>query len=272
MARVTHVKKAQQRYATVPVLDAEGKPVRTPVIGRNGEQKKNKHGRPTYMTKTVADKSRPLPNYTCGKCGVEIKPGDPYKWIKPKSGPYGGRLMVRCGSCPAWQVWEYSSSLSARTAQISHDFERAIDGATGPDEITSALEDAANSAREIAEEKRESAQNIEDGFGHPTSSSEELNEIADSLDSWADEIEQADVPDLDDYPCDDCSGEGEVECQECDGSGEVEDETGDSVTCEDCSGDGKVECENGSCEEGKDIEAWLDEVRSNCSIVDECPV
>ena len=33
MARVTHVKKAQQRYATVPVIDPEtGEPKRTPVM------------------------------------------------------------------------------------------------------------------------------------------------------------------------------------------------------------------------------------------------
>ena len=43
--------------------------------------------------------------------------------------------------------------------------------------------------REAAELWRESASNIEDGFGHPTSMSEEFEGYADEVDGIADEVE-----------------------------------------------------------------------------------
>jgi uncharacterized phage infection (PIP) family protein YhgE len=112
-------------------------------------------------------------------------------------------------------VWEYSSSLSARTAEISHDFWDSFNNTTleSSDDVTSLLNDVAERVREIAEEKREGASNIEDGFGHATTQSDELNDIADQLDSWADDIEGADIPE---YP-----EPEEADCDECDGSGEV---------------------------------------------------
>lgn len=94
MPKITYVKKAQQRYATVPVLDENGEQKKVPVTVKNGEQKVTKHGRPVFRSVTVADYNKPLPNHTCGKCGNEIKVGDPYMWIAPKSGPYGGTKML----------------------------------------------------------------------------------------------------------------------------------------------------------------------------------
>jgi hypothetical protein len=51
--------------------------------------------------------------------------------------------------------------------------------------------DVAEGVREVAEEYRESASNMEEGFGHATSMTEELEEKADELDSWADDVENA---------------------------------------------------------------------------------
>lgn len=215
MARITRVKKAQQRYAQVPVIDPEtGKQKQTPVM-RNGQQRVTKTGRPIFLSVTQNDLSQPLPNRTCGKCHQEIKVGDPYKHISPRSGPYGGRTMYRCVSCPDWHVWEYSSSLSARVAEISHDFWESFNGTTfeSTDEVQELLNDAAERVREIAEEKREGASNIEDGFGHETQQSQELNDVADQLDSWADDIEGADLPDYPDTE--------EADCDECEGMGEI---------------------------------------------------
>src|SRR3954463_7848604 len=152
MPRVTHVAKAQQRYETKPVLDEDGNPKRTPVM-RNGEQRTTKRGTPIFMTVTVADKTKPLPPYTCDSCGQEIAIGSPMKHITPKSGPYGGRKRTRHESCPTWQVWEYSNSLSAQLARIEHDVDEAIGSAEGPDDIQTALDDAASSVEEIAQEK-----------------------------------------------------------------------------------------------------------------------
>ena len=280
MARITYVKKAQQRYATVPVLDADGKPQRVPVLGRDGKQKTSKRGL-VFRTITVDDKTKPLPNHVCGKCGKEIEVGQPYKWIAPKSGPYGGRKLFRCGTCPSWQVWEYSSSLSARLAQVSHEFDQAVggcspesdefdadwDGGLYLDEVRTALEAAAETIREIAEEKREAASNIEDGFGHPTSQSEELEQIADDLDAWADDVAEVDFSEFDrasefaDGECSTCGGEGALDVEE---AGTVQ------VSCTDCDGTGKVFDQEG-CSEA--VSEWWDEVVTIArDTLDSCPV
>lgn len=265
MARTTYVKKAQQRYATVPVIDPEtGQQKQTPVMKtvrvrqedgsyvEETRQKTTKHGRPVFMKVTRSDKSQPLPNRTCEKCSIEIEVGQPYKHITPKSGPYGGRTRFRCGKCPNWQVWEYSNSLSAQIERVTTEAYDAIDSADDADEVSSALSSAAEGIRELAEEKREAAQNMEDGFGHSTSQSEELAEQADSLDSWADDIENADVPDFpepEEQDCEECGGSGEVKCSECSGEGSV---TPDEPTDE-------------------QIDQWRDEVRDN-SCLEDCPV
>lgn len=255
MPRVTHVAKAQQRYKTVPVIDeGTGKPKQTPVM-RNGEQRTTKHGRPVFRTVTVDDKSQPLPPYTCDSCHNPIEIGTPYKHITPKSGPYGGYKRTRHASCPTWQVWEYSDSLSARTARISHEFTEALSTVEDASDVESALQDAAQEVRDLAEEKRESAQNIEDGFGHETSTSQELNDVADQLESWADEIEQADVPDFpepEEQDCEDCE-EGKV----------------DGKNCETCDGTGKYTPDEPTDDQ---IEDWRSEVQDSITIVDECPV
>lgn len=287
MARVTHVKRAQRRYATKPVLDAQGQPIKIALTGKDGTPKTTsaKRGsRPIFITKTVRDTTRPLPNYTCDKCGAEIEPGQPYKWIKPKSGPYGGHMRTRCGSCPTWQVWDYSYSLSAQIARIEHDATEAVYTAESTDDVESILNDAAEQIRELAEQKREGASNIEEGFGHATYQSEELEQQAEDLDSWADDVEGTDVPEpeMTEDECPACDGTGEVSdtCSNCDGDGEVHDET-----CETCNGDGEVfetcdECGGTGTQEGDpenlsddDLEnareAWseaVSEALANCPV------
>jgi hypothetical protein len=277
MARTTHVKKAQQRYETVIVRDDEGNPLRTPVMVTKHNydtgqdelvQKVTKKGRLVFMTVTAPDKSKPLPPYECDACRQPIEVGTPYKHITPKSGPYGGRKRTRHESCPSWQVWDYSNSLSAQLARVAYDFSNEIDNAESPDDIQTALDDAASSIEEIADQKQESADNIESGFGHATSASEELAEQADSLRDWAGEITSADIPDM--VECAECT-DGETDCDECSGSGQVTDDDGEDEDCEECQATGTVECSN--CDaSGEDIAAWRDEVRDSVTIVDESPV
>lgn len=216
MARVTFVKKAQQRYETKPVLNEDGTQKRTPVMKRDGTQKTSKRG-PVFLRVTEADKSRPKAPLSCDFSGCQIHggkilPGDAYKHITPKSGPYGGWQKNRHTEHPSWQVWEYSSSLSARIAQIQNDVDFGL--VDSPDEVREVLGNMAEEIRSLAEEKREGASNIEDGFGHSTYQSEELEQTADDLDSWADDVEGAEVPELEDFPNEDLDEQGDDETDE----------------------------------------------------------
>lgn len=281
MARVIYVKKAQQRFATKPVLDEDGNPKRVPLTDkRTGEQKRTKHGRLVTKALTVADKDRPLPNATCEKCGKEIQPGTPYKWVKPKSGPYGGRKRFRCDACPTWQPWDLSYSVSAQAQRLAHEFSEGLAGVESVDEVQSLLDELAQQVRdELAEQRRESAENMREGFGHDTYQSEQLDSDADELESWADEIESADIPDPDDFQdeCDTCEGTGEVtnSCPECAGSGR--DEETASGLCDECDGSGEVEdtcddCGGTGQSDEPDYDAWREEVQQALSVVDECPI
>jgi len=194
MARITYVKAAQQRYKMVPVLDAEGKQVETPVMRRDGTPKVTKHGRPVTMRQTVADKSQPLPMPKCESCGKTIEVGQAYKHVSPKSGPYGGYTRYRCSDCPGWQVWDLSNAWWARIAQATDGFD--VSDCTTVEEVQERLEAVADAIRDLAQESEEAADNIEEGFGHETMQSQEARDRAEALNDWADEIADADIPDL----------------------------------------------------------------------------
>lgn len=255
MARTHYVTHARTRYARVPVLDENGQPKITEV------NRTTKTGRQVTMAVTREDRTRPLPPETCESCQALIIPaghpdhpgheGDPYKWVQPRTGPYGGRRRVRCGECPGWRPWDLSDSLAAQAARIGHEFAEAIDSAADPDDVQSALDEAASGIRELAEGRRESAQAIEEGFGHPTSQSEELESHADELDQWADSTETANIPDL--------PGPEEGDCTEC--------ETGrPDAGCKTCAG-------TGTCTPENPTEDQMDEWRTDCAeLLEECPV
>lgn len=225
MARVTYVKRAQQRYETKPVIDpATGKQKVVPVLRKDGSPKMTKSkagrpGRPVVMRVTEADKSRPKPNYHCEKCGTEITVGSPYKWIKPKSGPYGGRMRVRCMTCPNWRPSETTSSAAL---SVLYGAQEAADDALGDwdandgaDALREILTNLAEGVREAAEVYEESASNMEDGFGHETSLSAELREKAEALNSAADDIE-GNADDIEDFDEDEATQEAESEVDQVD--------------------------------------------------------
>lgn len=140
----------------------------------------------------------------CSGCGKEIQPGDSYKWFANRIGRYSQRKDF-CDTCrirPSMQTT--SPHLSALYA-AQENAEDAL--SAGGDELT--LGDIAQIVREYGEAVREvgtgyeeSADNIEDGFGHETQQSEEIREkasaceeAADAADSAADDIEGMDDPD-----------------------------------------------------------------------------
>lgn len=195
--------------------------------------------------------NNPLPNHKCETCTNEIVPGSPYKWVKPKIGPFGGPKRIRCQDCPDWRPWDLSNSLSAQLSRVSHEFQDRLTGVDSVDDVKQALSEVADEIRGIAEDKRESAQNMEEGFGHATSQSDDLNETADNLDSWADEIESAEPPE---FP--------EPEEQDCEHCADEEDQG-----CEHCT-DGRMTPDEPTEEQ---IEEWRDLVGQELTIVDEPP-
>lgn len=268
MARTTFVKAAQPRFAMVPKRDDKGMQITVPVLRRDGTPKTTKTGRAIVRQLTVADKTRPLANRTCEKCGKEITVGSPYKHISPKSGPYGGRMLVRCGDCPTWNVWDYSSSLPSQIARISHQFGEALMAAEDVSDVEAARDEAADEIEGLGDEREESAQNMEDGFGHETEPSADLRQQGEDLKAWAEEIRSTDVPELpdaDEAECEDCEGTGRITPDEDDLDAERDDKG--EVECEACHGTGHPEEVT-----EEQIETWRDEVSSALSIIDECPV
>ncbi len=122
-----------------------------------------------------------------------------------------------------------------------------------PFTLVCAMTDAAEVVREIAEEKRESAQNIEDGFGHSTSASEELSSLADELEEWATSIENADIPE---YP-----DANDADCEECEGSGSIGEDN-----CEECGGSGHP-----SEPTEEQLEEWRMDVEDVTSVLNDSP-
>jgi hypothetical protein len=120
---------------------------------------------------------------TCQKCREPVAAGPSYKWFKPR---YGRRVIAHA-SCPSFRRSELTtndklSSLYAIQEEIG-DFK--VDSETTLEDAKSFMEDQATAAGDVAEMYRESASNIEDGFGHATSASEEMEEHASEVEDWA---------------------------------------------------------------------------------------
>lgn len=285
MAKITHVKKAQPRYETKPVLDDNGEPKRTALTDkRTGLPKTTKHGRPVTIAVTVRDLDRPLPPEKCDYPGCTVHPeklilpGMPYKHMSPRSGPYGGRKLTRHEECPSWNVWEYSSSTSASVARIQSEGADAIDGAEleTEDDAEALRDEITELARELYDEKNDNLSNLPEQFQE----SGDLYEQVDALESWVGGIEDADLPDFPDNgteDCDACDGTGDVECTGCGGDGSLEDGEdcpdclgSGTEDCGDCSGTGEVESDE---PDDEDLEAWRDEVRTAIQdALDDCGV
>ncbi len=129
----------------------------------------------------------------CNYCGKPIEAGTSYKWVAIKTSPRSSRRMARHADCPAWKASELTTS-SQKSAMLSacesaYDAIGAWSAEDGIDALEEIVQQAAEGFREAAEMYRESAQNIEDGFGHATYLSDELNEKADQCDSTADDLE-----------------------------------------------------------------------------------
>jgi len=133
--------------------------------------------------------------WVCERCGKAIEVGQPYKHISPRSGPWErGRKRVRCADCPAWKPSELTSSKMAGVYAAQESFQAFLglwSPEDGLEDVENALEEFASEVEQVADEYEESASNIVDGFGHETMQSDELQEKADSLRDWAEEVRSA---------------------------------------------------------------------------------
>ncbi len=155
---------------------------------------------------------------TCDSCGDPINVGDPYKWIAPRAHRAAqGVKRNRHTTCPAWKPSETTSSQHLATIYAAQE---AADASLSTIEVATIDEtvDVAEQLQEIAETfaeevmgaaetYQESADAIEEGFGHETYQSEELAEKAEAVESWAEEASSftADEYDGEDLPCAECA-------------------------------------------------------------------
>lgn len=129
----------------------------------------------------------------CRQCQHEVQVGEAYKYIDKKTGPRSGIRLIFChrhhprGS-------DLLSGRAADLARITEDYDdqvNSIEATPGSlPQIAEALESAAEEVRRLAGEIRESAEAIQDGFGHSTAQSEAMTNTADELDEWADRMDQ----------------------------------------------------------------------------------
>lgn len=167
------------------------------------------------MARVTVVKAARKPQGRCEKCGTELGVGSSYKWCAPRAGKFTkGFKRKRCLNCPHWRPSETTSS-SARSsvyaAQEAAEDALRVWGREDVGDLQAILSDAAEGVREGAQAYEESAQNMEDGFGHATSMSEELQEKAQTLNDAADELENID---LEDFNEDDVREEYRTEAEE----------------------------------------------------------
>jgi len=131
----------------------------------------------------------------CGACGKVIEIGQPYKWAK---GRYTAK-KIRCEKC-LFKPSDLTSSKMGTIYDAQEDAQKNIDGWDGEDgsvdDLRSALEELASVVNEVAEEYRDSASSVNDVVQN-NPMAEEWEEKADSLESWAGELEGASLEDYD---------------------------------------------------------------------------
>jgi len=191
--------------------------------------------RVTLVAKAQKDQGK------CSKCGAEIKLGEPYKWFKNRI----GRSSIRRVFCAGCSIRPSDMTTSSKLSDLylcQETLEDAISEAATTEDLTAALNTAADSAREVAEAYRDSVQNMPENL-QQSSTASEMEDKADNIESWADELSAA----ADEIEADPWEPE--------DGSGE-ETEAGESKE------DGSEDAKEGKEESGLDSERRDDQGRT----------
>lgn len=158
----------------------------------------------------------------CSKCGTKIRAsrdekqdvvdrrtgkkkrktvrvlGDSYRWIKFNRGAKVIRCMSpKCGFMPSDMTTSDKLSRVYAAQEAAEETVSDWDFSGDVSELKQALDDLASEVRAVSEEYEESASNMEQAFPNGSSKIDEIREKADSLSSWADEIEGVDFEEWD---------------------------------------------------------------------------
>lgn len=125
----------------------------------------------------------------CRKCRKPIVKGQPYKWFANLIGRTSIR-KVFCADCRINRSDITTSDKLASAYSAQETLEEQIGNAHDVLDLEAALNDAANSAREVADEYRESISNMPDSL-QCGSVADDMEEKASALETWADELESA---------------------------------------------------------------------------------
>lgn len=119
--------------------------------------------------------------YTCNVCRKPIHIGEPYKFVEPHYMP----LVRAHKSCRIPETMVSSSKMATIIDAVA-----AIDTSGNPEDISSALNDLAETARLVADEYQEGADNQRQYFPD-SEKADESEEKANNLTEWADTLEEA---------------------------------------------------------------------------------
>lgn len=171
-----------------------------------------------------------------------IKKGDLYYYWTP--GFRGVKQMSKTPPRPS----QLTTSKMSEAYAAGEALQDAINDASCIEDLTSAMEEAVDAIRAVAEEYSDASQ-AETGNGNRVPNADEMEEKSQGLNDWADSIEndkdeiesldatdyedEVDVKDLDD----DLVEETSEECGDCKGRGQIDTET----ECATCKGAGTIE-------------------------------
>lgn len=176
--RVYYVKHARQRFAK------ESGGERVEVKGR----KARSGGQMTRIVRKN-DKSRPLPNEKCSKCGDEIKVGDPYRYWEPFfRSSYRTIRCMKATCTPRMSELESSKIASAYAARES--VEDTLGTSLGDAEDAQFFNDLAQEVVDALDEIIDEYREADETFGG--SGSSQSAERADELESAKDNLESTD--------------------------------------------------------------------------------
>ncbi len=125
----------------------------------------------------------------CSKCGIALPAGGAYRWWKFfRGGKYKRCMSPDCAPRPADLTQsEYFSSLFSQEDTFNSD----VEGAEGVDAVVSALDSAADQARELGDEQQEKYDSMADSFQGGCPTMELLEERQQACEDLADEMESA---------------------------------------------------------------------------------